>query len=316
MPELVTIARGARAPVLREALGDAVSLLPSRDRARNGRLQAGLLLGWGVPAWYALATFAVIESWRAPLLPLLAVFFLGSLVGPLATTFATAFGLASVLRALQGSRVREALVCPYCRDEVGREGTVACARRSCGAFYHDECWRECSEAYGGCAIYGCPSKRSREVTAAGWLLRMARLGLAALLFPPRAVRALRSGAAGDDAAGRALQVSRRVFALLNSTPLQMALVLVGAPVSLEYLQARGVVHLSWFDVVPALALVITLPAVALAIPYLVVPPVAIALYALGAARRALAGEVSALERADAGGGTVLGRLQAGAGKKP
>lgn len=87
-------------------------------------------------------------------------------------------------------RLREALRCPYCRDAVGRRGTVACGRRGCGALYHRGCWGELTEEHGGCAVYGCGELRSREVSAAGLALRWVRLLVAALLLPPRVVRAV------------------------------------------------------------------------------------------------------------------------------
>src|SRR5450432_105941 len=77
------------------------------------------------------------------------------------------------------SRLRQALVCPYCRDSVTRRGTVACARQGCGALYHRDCWSECTRSYGGCAVYGCASKHSKEISAAGYVARLVRLGLAA-----------------------------------------------------------------------------------------------------------------------------------------
>jgi hypothetical protein len=88
------------------------------------------------------------------------------------------------------SRLRRALVCPYCRDDVGREGALTCGRRGCGALYHRECWEECAAQYGGCAVYGCASTKANEVSRWGWTVRFVRLFLAAVLFPPRVVRAI------------------------------------------------------------------------------------------------------------------------------
>src|SRR5262249_10267165 len=117
-------------------------------------------------------------------------------LAPLVVPAVSAFATALAFYALQGeatrSRFRQALVCPFCRDEVGRDGAVVCARERCGALYHAECWGECATHYGGCAIYGCSSKKSREVSAAGYAFRLARLVVAAILFPPKVARAIRA----------------------------------------------------------------------------------------------------------------------------
>jgi hypothetical protein len=44
--------------------------------------------------------------------------------------------------------------------------------------------------YGGCAIYGCESKKARAVSVGGYVTRLMRLFVAALLFPPRVVKTL------------------------------------------------------------------------------------------------------------------------------
>jgi hypothetical protein len=90
-----------------------------------------------------------------------------------------------------GGRVRAALRCPYCHDQVGRQGALACARRGCGALYHRECWEECAR-WDGCAALACGSREAREVSALGYLVRWLRLLVAALLFPRRVARALRA----------------------------------------------------------------------------------------------------------------------------
>lgn len=126
-------------------------------------------------------------------------------------------------------RIRAALRCPYCHDQVGRVATVGCARPGCGALYHRECWDEVAR-WSGCAALGCGSREAREVSAAGYLVRVARLLLAALLFPRRIVRRLRE----QDEAG-ALSLYRRALDLawvaLPSTdpskngPLKLGLIL-------------------------------------------------------------------------------------------
>src|SRR5437870_4295401 len=107
------------------------------------------------------------------------------------------------------SRLRQALICPYCRDDVSRRGTVACARPGCGALYHRECWSECAASYGGCAVYGCGSTTSKEISAAGFVLRLLRLVVAAAIFPKRVARALREPGRGSLA--EAFALARGVF---------------------------------------------------------------------------------------------------------
>jgi hypothetical protein len=85
----------------------------------------------------------------------------------------------------KGGRVRAALRCPYCHDQVGRRDMLACARGR----YHRECWEECAR-WDGCAALACGSREAREVSALGYVVRLLRLALAALLFPPRVARAL------------------------------------------------------------------------------------------------------------------------------
>lgn len=89
-------------------------------------------------------------------------------------------------------RAREALRCPYCRDDATRV-VLACARSGCGAHYHAECWDECRTTFGGCAVLGCGSREVRGVGRLRFLGRFVRLLLAAWLFPPRLLRALREG---------------------------------------------------------------------------------------------------------------------------
>jgi len=104
-----------------------------------------------------------------------------------------------------GGRVRAALRCPYCHDGVERQGGVACARRGCGALYHDACWRECVSHYGGCAVFGCGCRDVKGLTRVGLWVRVARLVLAAVLFPPRVIEALRDEGAGAEEVRRALE---------------------------------------------------------------------------------------------------------------
>src|SRR5262245_3400125 len=109
------------------------------------------------------------------------------------------------VRTRARSRVAEALVCPFCRDVVARQGALACGRRRCGALYHEECWAECSQRYGGCAVFGCESERARDLSALRYVVRVLRVALAAAIFPARAVREIhargRVGASVREALG-------------------------------------------------------------------------------------------------------------------
>ena len=68
-------------------------------------------------------------------------------------------------------------------------------------------------------------------------------------------------------------------------------------------------------VLALVACIFGVPFLMLVLPYLLAIPPTFLFYVGRAVRRALASEFSALERADQGGGTVLGRLAAGFGKK-
>ncbi len=223
------------------------------------------------------------------------------------------------------SRVRQALVCPYCRDEVKRRGTVACGRRKCGALYHRECWEECATQYGGCAVYGCESRRSREVSVAGYVFRLLRLFVAALLFPPRLARAMRRH--HDEGAVSIFRLSlaraREVRRFFKERRLWLAvLVVTGVPLAMGLL-------LPWLYFMDRIPLDALLPVLLVfVVAYWVVPFTApiwlpplvaflatLGFYAAKVAALALRSELAGLVRADEGGGTVLGRLHGGAGKK-
>jgi acyl carrier protein len=51
---------------------------------------------------------------------------------------------------------------------------VTCRRRKCNALYHRECFQECVEEHGTCAVLGCPSSQSREVSVWGYFVALAR----------------------------------------------------------------------------------------------------------------------------------------------
>src|SRR5579883_397187 len=325
--------------VLGQALHDANELLPSRDPEKNTGFKLGIYLGVGVPLWYGLASIALLAlPVHSASLALMAVFFTASLVGPIAFSWLAALPFTLGFYALQGKdaqgRLRQALVCPYCRDEVGRDGTVICARKGCGALYHRECWGECAERYGGCAIYGCSSRKCREGSAAGYLLRLARLAVAAALFPPRVARAFTSSERESFRAvyRRAVRFSN-LFAASNdpaeNPPRKMALyVLVSFPLALtltltfirlvvvprprHFVDAIGAFLAHDWAVVKFYFLVAGLTFV---LPRIFALPPAVLYYTYRSIAEVLRGELAALARADAGGGTVLGRLMAGFGKK-
>ncbi len=317
-----------RTSTLRQALGDSAAVLPLRDLGKSSRLRLALYVAL-TPIW-ALSVPRVVETLFANEAELsvstVRAVVLGVLVlGPLLTPAAATFAVSLLFHALQGedvnSRLRQALVCPYCRDSVGREGTVICARNKCGALYHRECWDECARQYGGCAVYGCSAKKCREVTATGFALRLARLLLAAALFPPRAVRAIRNNETESALSiyRRAVAASKRVYLWTNANGQRQQTIVLLAGVPLSYLLLAA---LGYFDGMHTdrdlpifLVVAFTVPFLMLAIPYLVAIPVVFTFFFALAMKRALESEFSALERADQGGGTVLGRLRLGLGSK-
>lgn len=221
----------------------------------------------------------------------------------------------------RAERVREALRCPFCRDAVGRQGAVACARRGCGATYHRECWGECATDYGGCAVFGCGSTSSRELTTVGWLLRVARLLLAALLFPPRALRAVRR-AEKAGAFWPAYERARRIYASQNENGgVQTGWVLLlGVPVSYAIIGAWLAIRGRGFDsgqdapIGKIMLILFLVPFSMLALPALVALGALLLWYTARAVVAGLRDEVGVLERQD-GGETVLQRLARGIGKK-
>jgi hypothetical protein len=117
------------------------------------------------------------------------------------------------------ARVRRALRCPYCRDSVGQLNGLVCGRRSCGAMYHEECWQECVSSYGGCAVFGCGCRESAGLTRVGFWVRLTRMFLAAWLFPPKMIEALRQDGAGVADVHQAIRErARRAHDYMWSTP--------------------------------------------------------------------------------------------------
>jgi hypothetical protein len=328
-----------RPSILAEALHAARSGQPSRDRAKNGPEKAALLVALGlVPAHLAALAALWLPSverlWlegghRA--LAVRAVYAIAVLALPLASAWAGTFVLSLAFlfaTRLSGSRVRQALVCPYCRDEVEQEGTVCCVRKGCGAFYHRECWDECAVQYGGCAIYGCSSKKSREVSAAGYVLQIGRLLVAAALFPPRIARAIRDVDEGEGL----VQIWKRAR---KATSFVVADEGGNEPVANYKLGLYVVYTLSSYALVlltlsrlmrnfsfwartstwasPILGLLfITMP---IALPWALALPTTLAFFTLRAVALAFKNELAALTRADEGGGSVIGRLRSGFGGK-
>ncbi|MCO5167091.1 MAG: hypothetical protein M9894_12120 [Planctomycetes bacterium] len=224
------------------------------------------------------------------------------------------------------ARVREAMRCPFCRDDVARAGAVGCARRGCGALYHAECWEECAASYGGCAVFGCGCEEATGVTRTALLVRALRLLVAAALFPPRMLEALRQEGEGVAAVHRALREdadrahhlmwdpdrpgarsSRARFWMFASKLLMLALaygLVIWAVVTWDLLRGtRGEL---------ALLLVVAVPVAFTLAFYFGTWPVALGLHW---ARAVLEGEFHALARAAGGGGTVLDRMRAPGGKK-
>lgn len=112
------------------------------------------------------------------------------------------------------ARIHQALVCPYCRDEVERAvESVGCVRDGCGAIYHSECWEECRADHGSCAVFGCSSTRAQPLSATGYVLRVLRLLTAALLLPPRLVAAVEERDGGE---GLGRQIARLTARALPS----------------------------------------------------------------------------------------------------
>jgi hypothetical protein len=205
------------------------------------------------------------------------------------------------------SRLDQALLCPYCRDTVTRRGTVACARRGCGALYHRDCWQEVVSSYGGCAIYGCESKKAKEVSAAGWVIKMVRLILAGVLLPRRLARAIRKtegvgfGTILKDAFSRARGVGR----ILGLCACVLVVVF-----SLVWRLAHG-----RFDIFEVDRWESTAFSWAFWTPMIAVFLGSVIFYVCKAVGIALKSELAALARADDPESTPLGRLHRGSSEK-
>lgn len=214
------------------------------------------------------------------------------------------------------ARLRAALACPYCKDAVADEA-VGCERSGCGALYHRECWDECRASYGGCAVYGCGCTTARDVGRFALRRRALRLLLAAALFPPRVVQRLRAG--GADGRGLLRWAWEEAVAVQEyaSASCSQSLLVGGVNLGLCLALMKWLLELPLFPTWDPLAVPKIVGLVAVAAVVLMRLPLLSQLTwnVLGVLTEALAGEVSALARADAGEGTVLGRLARGGGKK-
>lgn len=214
------------------------------------------------------------------------------------------------------ARLRAALACPYCKDAVSDEA-VGCERAGCGALYHRECWEECRASYGGCAVYGCGCTTAREVGRFALRRRALRLLLAAALFPPRVVQRLRAG--GADGKGLLRWAWQEAVAVQEnaSASCSQSLLVGGVNLALCLGLLRWLTDLPLLPTWDPLAVPKVVALVAVAAVVLMRLPLLSQLVwnVLGVLTEALAGEISALARVDAGEGTVLQRLSRGGGKK-
>jgi hypothetical protein len=231
-----------------------------------------------------------------------------AIIGPLA--------LLARRFALDAARLRAALACPFCKDALPSDGAVACARAGCGAFYHPECWAECAQSYGGCAIYGCGCTTSRPVGRFALQRHVARLLLATLLFTPKLVKRIQEQdrATFREVWQRAREYQRGVSSDARTLTMGFVNLLLSMVVSLpaalflSELRVRGGVASAAVGV--ALLLVIVVP------PILFMRLPLAAHFGWGVAKvlaRLFGDELAALRRADEG--TFLARLAGGLGKK-
>ncbi len=214
-------------------------------------------------------------------------------------------------------RVREALVCPYCRDQVVRDDVIACGARTCGALYHRECWEECQQGYGSCAALGCSSTQLREVSAFGFFYRLARLFVAAILFPPRALRAWRETPRDSSIYRDAHKKAKQGLKTFGEHPIGGLFVFLFLTV-LSYATVGGVLYsvaeifggVTLSNPVLIFCVFFFSPLLVPIFSYLITFQLVLAFHI---ARATLAGEFSALDRADQGG-SYLAQVAASLGK--
>lgn len=210
-------------------------------------------------------------------------------------------------------------------EEAGGEGTgtVACARAGCGALYHAECWHECRTSYGACAVFGCGSTEVERVSAVTLLVRVLRMFVAAFVFSPQVVDALREGeAAGvtsirDAIRERAAGAHRSMWSKHadEGSRLSLSLLQIGTVLGALVFSIREF-YLSHLGRHPhptrGLLVLFAVPLAAVLLLYGGSWVTALLIYA---AKAVLAGELAALSRLGQGG-SFLSRLKlSGGGKK-
>jgi hypothetical protein len=209
---------------------------------------------------------------------------------------------------------------------------LGCARRGCGALYHAECWEECSQSYGACAVFACGSKQARGISQTQLRLRGLRMLVAAFLFPPKVIQAVRSSDS-DEVKGEVARIRAAIGAQARAAHgnmwsslgrqrdmpwrsalnwLQMGTVLgsamIGFMLSVVFVLGRPDPGLP--GVVTAMLLVTGLPALSVLALYTSSWGVALAIFG---AKSILSGEFAALSRLGEGG-AYLTRASAKKGK--
>ena len=282
---------------------------------------------WGIVSLLAIVAFArsavvsrrLKRTWSGPRRPLPN--------SERSTRLGSVGKIAPRLRA----RLHEALVCPYCRDAVARRGPSlargAAAARSITASAGTSAPRTTAAAPSSAASPGGRA-RSRSPATSG---RLARLAVAAVLFPPRLIKAIANDERTESERKSLAKRSLAYAALLDPRTAKginavvcFALYLCGLPAVLFVFTAiiarlrpdRSPGHYTPDD---NEAIIFALGGVAVAVAVFMPVPIGFAL-ALGfnfmkLVAHVLRGEVASLGRADEGGTTVLGRLRSGAGKK-
>jgi hypothetical protein len=214
-------------------------------------------------------------------------------------------------------RVREAMRCPYCRDAVTRKGAAACAKTACGALYHQECWEECRRGYGGCAVFGCGSTEAHGLTRIDFAVRMLRLILAVILFPPRVISAVRELRKHPDGRTILRGATKQALAVVSdfwgpqssegTIFLKLGLLIPGYALVYLLLGPLGLFDHKWtfLPIMFGVPMGVVLLSYALAVSMVL---------GLGLAKSFLAGEFELLTRLGTPGG-YLGKMVAGGGKK-
>lgn len=219
----------------------------------------------------------------------------------------------------ESARLRAALACPYCKDTLPEDAAIACDRKGCGAFYHEECWAEVGAAYGGCAIYGCGCKTGHAVGRFALRRHVLRLLLAAALFPPRIVKRIQETERQSfrDVWRRAREFQGEVSrSPVKTIGAGLGYLVIAAALALALGQVTEAIggrsrgdEVAWF-------VLAVWPLAIILIPLLLIRLPLTGHFAWGLWRvvgRVFRDELAALGRADQG--TFLARLAGGAGKK-